>query len=79
MAGMNVPHWKDFQESIRSRRKPAGDIETCVRSTLTCLLANIALRCNMTLDWDDRAFTVKQAEARPFLQARHRAPWKLEV
>ena len=78
-AEMNVPHWKNFQESIRSRRKPASDIETCVRSTVTCLLANIALRHNLTLEWDDRAFTVKQPEARPYLSARYRSPWKLEV
>jgi hypothetical protein len=76
---MRLAHWKDFGESIRSRRKPAGDIEAAVRSTVTCLLANIALRHNLTLDWDDRAFTVKQPEARPFLKARYRAPWKLEV
>jgi len=71
---MNVSHWNDFLESIRSRRKPAGDIETCVRSTVTCLLANLALRHNMTLEWDDRAFTVKQPEALPWLKAPYRAP-----
>jgi predicted dehydrogenase len=79
MADMNVPHWKNFQESIRSRRKPASDIETCVRSTVTCLLANLALRHDMALDWDAQAFTVKQVEAKPFLKAQYRAPWKLEV
>ena len=71
---MNVSHWKNFLESIRSRRKPASDIETCVRSTVTCLLANLALRHNMALEWDDRAFTVRQPEARPWLQAPYRAP-----
>ncbi|MDR3702011.1 MAG: Gfo/Idh/MocA family oxidoreductase [Candidatus Sulfopaludibacter sp.] len=79
MAAANVAHWKNFRESVRSRRKPASDIETCVRSTVTCLLANIALRQGMNLRWDDRAFTVKQSEARPFLKAPYRAPWKLEV
>jgi len=79
MAAMNVPHWQNFLESIRSRCKPAGDIETCVRSTVTCLLADLALRHGMTLEWDDRAFTVKQPEAVPWLEARYRAPWKLEV
>jgi len=76
---INVLHWKDFQESIRLRHKPAGDIESCVRSTTTCLLANLALRHNMALDWDAGAWTVKQAEVRPFLKAQYRAPWKLEV
>ncbi len=79
MARMNVPHWRNFLECIRTRQKPIAEIETCVRSTATCVLANLAMRHGMTLDWDDRAFTVKQHEARPFLEARYRAPWKLEV
>jgi len=79
LAQMNVPHWRNFLESIRSRRKPIADIATCVRSTTTCLLANIALRRGMTLDWDDQSFTVKQHEARPYLKAKYRSPWKLEL
>jgi len=79
MADMNVPHWRNFQESIRSRQKPTSDIENCVRSTVTCLLANIALRHNLALDWDDRNFTVKQPEAHQYLKPLYRAPWKLEV
>ncbi|MBZ5728378.1 MAG: Gfo/Idh/MocA family oxidoreductase [Acidobacteriia bacterium] len=78
-ARMNAPHWQNFLECIRTRQKPIADIETCVRSTSTCVLANLAMRHGMTLDWDERAFTVKQHEARQFLQARYRAPWKLEV
>jgi len=76
---MNVPHWKNFLECVRSRQKPTSDIETCVRSTTTCILANLALRHGMTLDWDDKAFTVKQHEVKPFLKAKYRSPWKLEV
>jgi hypothetical protein len=33
----------------------------------------------MTLDWDDKAFTVKQHEVKPSLKAKYRSPWKLEV
>jgi hypothetical protein len=79
MSGTNVSHWKNFQESIRLRRKPASDIENFVRSTVTCLLANIAMRYGAALDWDDRTFTVQQTEAQPLLKPRYRAPWKLEV
>ena len=79
MAAMNVPHWKNFLECIRTREKPIAEIETCVRTSATCILSNLALRHSLTLDWDDKAFTVKQREARPFLKARYRAPWKLEV
>ena len=79
LADMNVPHWKNFLECLRTRAKPISDIETCVRSTTTCILANLAMRHGMTLDWDDRAFTVKQHEVRPYLKAKYRSPWKLEV
>jgi hypothetical protein len=33
----------------------------------------------MRLDWDDRAHTVEQKDARKFLRREYRAPWKLEV
>ena len=79
MADMNVPHWKNFLECIRTRNKPQSDIETCVRSTATCLLANLSMRHKLWLDWDDKAFTVKQAEMQQYLQEKYRAPWKLEV
>lgn len=79
LAEMNVPHWKNFLECLKTRAKPISDIETCVRSTTTCILANLALRHGMTLDWDDKAFTVKQHEVKPYLKAKYRSPWKLEV
>jgi len=79
MADMNVPHWRNFLECIRSRQKPTSDIETCVRTTTTCLLSNLALRHGMTLDWDEKAFTVKQSEAKAYLKLKYRSPWKLEV
>jgi hypothetical protein len=79
LADMNLPHWRNFMECIRSRQHPTSDIENCVRSTLTCVLANISMRHGLTLTWDDRAMTVQQPEALPYLEARYRAPWKLEV
>ena len=79
MSQMNVPHWQNFLECIRTRQKPASDIETCVRTTATCLLANISMRHGIWLDWDDKAFTVKQSDARQYLKLNYRKPWKLEV
>jgi hypothetical protein len=76
---MNVPHWKNFLECIRTRQKPQSDIETCVRSTVPCLLANLSMRYKTWLDWDEKAFTVKQPEMKQYLQENYRAPWKLEV
>lgn len=56
MADSRAPHWRNFLECIRSRRRPVGDIETCVRATTTCLLSDLALRSGVTLDWDEKAF-----------------------
>ncbi len=76
---MNVPHWQNWLDCIKSREKPASDIETCVRSSTVCILANVSLRSRLWLDWDEKNWTVKQDEAKPYLKARYRAPWKLEV
>jgi hypothetical protein len=79
MTQMNVPHWKNFLECMQSRQKPMSDIETCVRSSTVCILANVAMRSRMRIDWDEKNWTVQQKEARPLLKANYRKPWKLEV
>ena len=79
MKRMNEPHWANFVACIRTRQKPASDIETCVRTTATCLLANISMRFGMRLDWDDKTFTVAQPEMKKHLKLNYRKPWKLEV
>ncbi|MDX1979944.1 MAG: Gfo/Idh/MocA family oxidoreductase [Bryobacteraceae bacterium] len=73
----NLAHWKNFLDCIRSREKPNSDIEKCFRSSATCLLANVALRSRLRLDWDGE--TVKQAEAKKLLTREYRKPWKLSV
>jgi hypothetical protein len=75
----NLNHWANFLECVRTRQRPASDIEKCFRSTSTCLLGNVALRSRMRLDWDERELTVTQTAARDFLSREYRAPWKLEV
>ena len=79
MAKMNVPHWNNFIDCIQSREKPASDIETTVRSSVTCILANLSMRFKTRLDWDEQAWTVKQSEVKPHLKPNYRKPWKLEV
>ena len=56
-----------------------SEIETCVRSSAVCILANVSMRAQSRLDWDEANWTVKQEAAKPFLKAKYRAPWKLEV
>ena len=79
MRDMNVPHWKNWLECIKTRQKPMSDIETCVRSSTVCILGNLAMRSGMKLDWDEKNWTVKQDAVKPMLKARYRSPWKLEV
>jgi predicted dehydrogenase len=79
MSQMNVPHWQNFIDCIKSREKPVSDIETCVRSSTTCILANLAMRFNTRIDWDEKNWTTKQESIRPHLKPKYRKPWKLEV
>ena len=79
MSQMNVPHWENWIACIKSREKPTSEIETCVRSSTACLLANLSMRHGMRLDWDEKNWTVKQDAAKPYLKAKYRAPWKLTV
>jgi predicted dehydrogenase len=75
----NANHWANFLECVRARQKPISDIETCQRSTSTCLLGNVALRSKLKLDWDAKKWTTAQGEARKYLTREYRKPWKLEV
>ncbi len=79
MKQMNVPHWINWVECIKSRQRPTSEIETCVRSSGVCLLANLSLRHKVRLDWDEKNWTVAQDAVKPFLKAHYRSPWKLEV
>jgi predicted dehydrogenase len=79
MAAMNVPHWQNFIACIKSRQRPTSDIETCVRSSTACILANLSMRFKTRLEWDEANWTVMQEEIRPHLKYQYRAPWKLDV
>jgi predicted dehydrogenase len=79
MSQMNVPHWRNWIDCIHTRQPPTSEIETCVRSSTVCLLANLSMRHTSWLDWDEKNWTVKQDAVKPFLKARYRKPWKLEV
>lgn len=72
-------HWVNFIECVKSRKRPNSEIETCVRSSATCILGNMAYQHKARIDWDDSRKTILQENLRPFLDRRYRAPWKLEV
>jgi predicted dehydrogenase len=77
--GGNREHWANFLACMRTREKPTSDIETCQRSTTTCLLGNVALRSKLHIDFDQAKWTVAQSDARKYLTREYRKPWKLVV
>ncbi|MBM3813921.1 MAG: Gfo/Idh/MocA family oxidoreductase [Acidimicrobiia bacterium] len=75
----NMAHWANFLDCVRTRQKPIADIETCQRSSTTCLLGNVALRSKLRVDWDSKRWTTMQPEARRFLSREDRKPWRISV
>ncbi len=75
----HMPHVRNFLDCLKTREKPAGDIEIGHRSTATCLLGNIALRTGERLKWDAAAERFTNSErANEMLRREYRKPWKLE-
>ena len=69
-------HMKDFLAAIDSRGKPVADIEQGFISTVSCILANNALKLGRTLTWDPRKNqVVNDAEANRLLRRPYRKPW----
>lgn len=75
----NRNHWANFLECMKTRQKPHSDIETCYRSSSTCILGNVALRSKQRLDWDVQKGTVAQSEAKKYLSREARKPWKIVI
>jgi predicted dehydrogenase len=71
-------HVRNFIECVRSRRKPAGDIEIGHRSTLVAHLGNIALKVGRKIRWDGAKEEITgDAEATRLLGRPARKPWDL--
>ncbi|MFZ5831726.1 MAG: Gfo/Idh/MocA family protein [Planctomycetota bacterium] len=79
ISAMVARQWGDFVRCLKSRQRTASDVETCFRSTATCILANAALRSELRVHWDSERFTTLEEPAHKFLVRQYRAPWKLEV
>jgi predicted dehydrogenase len=44
--------WQNFFDCVKSRKQPASDIGSMAKTTMLCLLGNIALQSGKTLRWD---------------------------
>ncbi len=73
-------HQQNFLDCLASREKPNADIEIGYRSTLLCLLANIAWRTKSVLNFDKSNETIVGNEAAAQLMGRsYRKGFELPV
>jgi predicted dehydrogenase len=74
----NSDHHNNFFNCIRTRQKPAADIEQGHRSTTATLLAGIALKTQRKLWWDgDAEKFINDEQADRHLTRAYRRPWRL--
>jgi predicted dehydrogenase len=71
-------HVKDFIDCVRSRKKPAADVEVGHRSTIAAHLGNIAYRTGRKIRWDAaREEIIGDPKASELLGRKARKPWDL--
>jgi len=71
-------HVRNFVECLKSREKPAGEVEAGHLSIVPSHLANIAFRVGRRVRWDaDKEEIVGDAEAQRLVGRAYRAPWAL--
>jgi predicted dehydrogenase len=72
-------HAADMLECMRTRKRPACDIEDGLRSSAPCLLGVVALRTRETLRFDPVKQELEDASgaARKLFGRDYRAPWRL--
>lgn len=74
----NKDHHNNFFDSIRTRKRPAAEIQQGVRSTIPMLLAGIALKTERKLVWDGESERFANDEAaNRYLSRAYRPPWRL--
>ena len=80
MTGLDATaeHAKNFIDCVRTRRRPAADVEIGHQSTIVAHLGNIAYRTGRKLHWDSAREEFKgDLEANAFLRREPRKPWDL--
>lgn len=71
-------HVRNFLECLKSRQKPAADVEEGHLTAVMCHLGNIATRLGRSLKWDGAKETfIGDREAVAMLSRPYRKPWKL--
>jgi predicted dehydrogenase len=71
-------HVKDFIDCVRSRKKPAADVEIGHRAAVAVHLGNIAYRTGRKIRWDAQKDQIlDDPKASEFLGRKARKPWDL--
>ncbi len=71
-------HMTDFQNCVRSRKRPIMDVAIGHRVTSVCVLGNIAFVLGRKLHWDPKAERfIDDDEANRMLNPPMRPPWHL--
>jgi predicted dehydrogenase len=74
----HMPHVRNFLDCMKSRQLPAGDIEIGHKSTVPCLIGNIAHRVGQKLLWDAKLEKFSNnPQANALLSRPYRKPWRL--
>jgi predicted dehydrogenase len=75
-------HWQNFLDCVKSRKKPASDIESMAKTTIVCHLGNIAWQSGKLLHWDVQKQDVANHEDVNHCvsyERSYRRPWKLKI
>jgi hypothetical protein len=72
-------HAGNMLECVKSRQRPACDIEDGHHSSATCLLGTVALRSGERIEFDPVRQELRNASktARQLFDRQYRSPWKL--
>jgi len=74
----DAAHIGAFIDAVRSRKRPAADVEEGHLTAAMCHLGNIATRLGRSLRWDaEKEECVGDAEANGRLHYAYRKPWTL--
>jgi predicted dehydrogenase len=74
-------HAGNMLECLKTRGRPASDIESSHQSSAACLLASIAVRTRERIEFDPVKQELKNASGavRKLFSREYRSPWKLSV
>jgi predicted dehydrogenase len=71
-------HYQNFLNCLKSREKPAADVEIGHRTATVCHLGNMAVRLGRKIAWDPAKEQITgDPDAAAMLTRPYRSPWKL--